>query len=213
MTREGEVEHGGGRLRPAEALEILATIDEATLDGHHMSHVAESYVMAGSHARGVALLDRAVAMGFYAADYYERISPFLASVRRLRARGGACTRAGGGVRGNGGLISESAPAACQRPMLSSRMAALRCNPRGFARFIGDPLKATLNSSCVMASNSPASVCASLPAIASRERKGGVSRNRLANRTFHGHTSLDIWRYNRFEIALSTGCRTLRRTTT
>jgi hypothetical protein len=37
--------------------------------------------MAGAHAKGVALLDRAVTMGFYPADYYERLSPFFQGAR------------------------------------------------------------------------------------------------------------------------------------
>jgi hypothetical protein len=57
----------------------------STLDGHHTFHLSESYVMAGAHAKGVALLDRAVTMGFYPADYYER------SRRPSRAHGGAAT--------------------------------------------------------------------------------------------------------------------------
>ncbi len=67
--------------RNGEAIEILASVDEAALDGHHTFHLAESYVMAGAHAKGIALLDRAVAMGFYPGAYYERISPFLEPVR------------------------------------------------------------------------------------------------------------------------------------
>lgn len=47
------------------------------------------------------------------------------------------------------------------------MAALRFNPLSFARFIGDPWNAVLNSSCVIARSSRARVCASLPAIAVR----------------------------------------------
>jgi hypothetical protein len=36
---------------------------------------------AGAHAKAVELLDRAVTMGFYAADYYERLSPFFVDLR------------------------------------------------------------------------------------------------------------------------------------
>lgn len=69
----------GGRQDEARA--VLATIDEALLDGHHLFHLAESYAMAGDHAKAVALLDRAVTLGFFAADYYERMSPFFVVLR------------------------------------------------------------------------------------------------------------------------------------
>ena len=67
--------------RKMEALEILATVDEGLLDGHHTFHLAESYAMAGAHEKGVALLDRAVTMGMFPADYFERFGPFFADVR------------------------------------------------------------------------------------------------------------------------------------
>ena len=66
---------------PAEALEILATVDESMLDGHHTFHLGESYIMAGAHERGIALIDRAVTMGFYTGEYLERICPFYDAVR------------------------------------------------------------------------------------------------------------------------------------
>jgi hypothetical protein len=65
-------------------------------------------------------------------------------------------------------------------------AALRFSPRSFARFIGEPLNAAPSSVCVMPNSS------------------------RANRTFHGHTSWDVWRYTRFEIRLETGGNTLAR---
>jgi serine/threonine protein kinase/tetratricopeptide (TPR) repeat protein len=67
--------------RPAEALEILARIDESRLDGHHTFHLGESYIMAGAHERGIALIDRAIDMGFYTGDYLEWICPFYVAVR------------------------------------------------------------------------------------------------------------------------------------
>ena len=67
--------------RQAEAIDILATVNEAALDGHHTFHLAESYVMAGAHDKGITLLDRAVTMGFYPADYFERLCPFFEPVR------------------------------------------------------------------------------------------------------------------------------------
>ena len=66
---------------PAEALEILATVDGSMLDGHHTFHLGESYIMAGAHERGIALIDRAVTMGFYTGEYLERICPFYDKVR------------------------------------------------------------------------------------------------------------------------------------
>src|SRR5690606_15496268 len=67
--------------RPAEALEILATIDESMLDGHHTFHLGESYIMAGAHERGISLIDQAITMGFYTVEYLERICPFYQGVR------------------------------------------------------------------------------------------------------------------------------------
>ncbi len=71
----------GARGQHAEARAVLEAIDETPLDGHHIFHLAESYAMAGAHAKAVELLDRAVTMGFYPADYYERFSPFFADIR------------------------------------------------------------------------------------------------------------------------------------
>ena len=71
----------GAEGQQAEAMTVLETIDESPLDGHHLFHLAESYAMAGAHAKAVELLDRAVSMGFYAADYYEHLSPFFGEIR------------------------------------------------------------------------------------------------------------------------------------
>ncbi len=60
---------------------ILATVNEAMLDGHHPFHLAESYAMAGAHDKAIALLDRAVTRGFYPADYYARFCPFYEVLR------------------------------------------------------------------------------------------------------------------------------------
>ena len=43
---------------------------------------------------------------------------------------------------------------------------------------------------------------------SRARNGESSANSGENFTFHGHTLWEMWRYNRFEIPLTTGQRTL-----
>jgi serine/threonine protein kinase/tetratricopeptide (TPR) repeat protein len=67
--------------RRDEALELLSHVDELALDGHHTGHLAESYAMAGELDRAVALLDRAVTLGFYPYDYYARLSPFYEPLR------------------------------------------------------------------------------------------------------------------------------------
>jgi hypothetical protein len=67
--------------RHAEALEVLSRVDETSLDGHHTFHLAESYSMAGEHDRAVALLDRAVTMGFYPHEYFARLCPFFEGLR------------------------------------------------------------------------------------------------------------------------------------
>jgi tetratricopeptide (TPR) repeat protein len=67
--------------RSREALDIVASVDEAALDGHHTMHLAESYAMAGEHERAVALLDRAVTLGYYPYDFYARWCPFYEPLR------------------------------------------------------------------------------------------------------------------------------------
>ena len=67
--------------RPAKALDILAIVDESVLDEHHTFHFGESYIMAGAHERGIALIDRAVTMGFYTGEYLDRICSFYETVR------------------------------------------------------------------------------------------------------------------------------------
>jgi Flp pilus assembly protein TadD len=67
--------------RRDEALERLSHVDELALDAHHTFHLAESYAMAGDHERAVALLDRAVTMGFYPHTYYARLCPFFEGLR------------------------------------------------------------------------------------------------------------------------------------
>ncbi len=67
--------------RRDHALELLSQVDELALDGHHTFHVAESYAMAGDHDRALALLDRAVTLGFYPHTYYARLCPFLEDLR------------------------------------------------------------------------------------------------------------------------------------
>ena len=72
----------GAEGRQAEAQALLDTIDQGPLDGHHMFHLAESYAAAGAHEKAVALVDRAVSMGFTGvSDYCERYSPFFVALR------------------------------------------------------------------------------------------------------------------------------------
>jgi len=73
--------HAAATGQQAEALALLATIDEGSLDGHHTFHLAESYAMAGAHEKCAVLLDRAVTMGFFPADYLERLCPFYKGMR------------------------------------------------------------------------------------------------------------------------------------
>ena len=75
-----------------------------------------------------------------------------------------------------------------RPTLPSTTAALRFNPAQLRALHRRPLNAALNSSCVIASSSRASVRASLPAIASRAANGLPAGSARENFSFHGHTS-------------------------
>ena len=99
----------------------------------------------------------------------------------------------------------------ERPLsheVPSTTAALRSSPRSFARLVGEPLKAALNSGCVMPRISRASVRGSSLPNTSRGAYGEWSGSSRANRTLRGHTSRDVWRDDRFEIRLETGDRTL-----
>jgi hypothetical protein len=58
--------------------------------------------------------------------------------------------------------------------------------------------------------SVASVTASFPPRNSRARNGESSASACENFWFHGHTSWEMCRYNRFEIPLSTGRLTRRK---
>ena len=84
-------------------------------------------------------------------------------------------------------------------------------PASFARFIGDLRNAALNSSWFIASRSSASVVGSLPAITGRGANAG-SFSSCANLMFHGQHDWDECPYTHFRIPLSTGRRTLSRTT-
>jgi hypothetical protein len=73
------------------------------------------------------------------------------------------------------------------PTLPNTTAAFRFIPRSFARFIGEPLNAALNSGCVMPNSSRASVRASFVPNAGRGANGEPSGSSWANRWFHGQT--------------------------
>jgi hypothetical protein len=97
------------------------------------------------------------------------------------------------------------------PRFPSTTAALRFNPRSFARFMGLPLNAALNSSCVIARSSSASRRAFFPRRTSRVASSATPFCR-ANRTFQGHTSWECGRYTHFEISLAAGSQTFAKST-
>jgi adenylate cyclase len=66
--------------RPDAALARIASIDIAPLDAHHQFHLAESFIMAGHHERGLDLLERSV-QGFYPYLFMDKYCPFLDPVR------------------------------------------------------------------------------------------------------------------------------------
>jgi hypothetical protein len=62
------------------ALERIAALDLAPLDHHHLFHLAESFILAGEHSRGLDLLEQAVP-GFYPHLYLSEYCRFLDPVR------------------------------------------------------------------------------------------------------------------------------------
>ena len=60
--------------------------------------------------------------------------------------------------------------------------------------------------------SVASVTAPFPAMNSRAWNGESSASACENSTFHGQQVWEMCRYNRFEIALLTGCLTIGKST-
>jgi hypothetical protein len=66
---------------PDLGLEVLGSVDTATLDGHQSWHLAEAFAMAGDHDRAIQLLEQAVERGNYPYDFFERHGPFYASLR------------------------------------------------------------------------------------------------------------------------------------
>jgi eukaryotic-like serine/threonine-protein kinase len=70
----------GLRGRPREALAWIADVDAAPLDGHQLFHLAESFIVAGEHERGLDALEQAVP-GFYPYLYVAEYCRFLDPVR------------------------------------------------------------------------------------------------------------------------------------
>jgi len=137
-------------------------------------------------------------------------------------------RASNESRASGDPILPSAHAACSRTEVSSSdrasesagtadgsatlprtIAALRLNPRSLARFIGEPLNAAENSDWDVANSSRASEDAPLPEMTARGANSGTFSS-CANLMLNGHTSWEMCRYTHFEIRLSTGGLTLRK---
>lgn len=104
-----------------------------------------------------------------------------------------------------------APAPSARSACPSTTRALRLSPANFARFIGDFRNAALKSACSIARRSRASVSAFLPAMNARGLNAG-SFSSCANLILNGQQLWAECRQNHFRIELSTGRRTLSRTT-
>jgi eukaryotic-like serine/threonine-protein kinase len=66
--------------RAQAALECLAPIDIVPLDAHQRFHLAESFIAAGDHERGLDFLEQAVS-GFYPYPFIREHCPFLEPVR------------------------------------------------------------------------------------------------------------------------------------
>ncbi len=67
--------------RKGEALEMLANVDTAVLDGHHRFHLAEAYAMAGDAPRALALFEQAVDSSFYPYQFFSSYCPFIQPLR------------------------------------------------------------------------------------------------------------------------------------
>ena len=96
---------------------------------------------------------------------------------------------------------------------SSTTTAFRLSPTNLARFMGDFRNVALNASWSSARMSVASVTASFLAMNARARNGESSASSCENFTFHGQQLWEMCRYNRCEILLMTGSRTLHRVRT
>jgi len=67
--------------RKAEALEMLARVDTAPLDGHHRFHLAEAFAMAGDTPRALELFEQAVDTSFYPHQFFSSYCPFIQPLR------------------------------------------------------------------------------------------------------------------------------------
>jgi len=66
--------------QPASALSRIAALDVELLDAHHQFHLAESFIVAGAHDRGLELLERSAA-GFHPYPFMSEYCRFLDPVR------------------------------------------------------------------------------------------------------------------------------------
>lgn len=80
--------------RRNEARAILEPIDLTVLDGHQLFHVAESFVVSGDTARGMAVLEMAIDRSFHPYDYIAEHCPFLEPLRGLPDFGRILEKAG-----------------------------------------------------------------------------------------------------------------------
>ena len=67
--------------RKGEALEMLAQVDTAPLDGHHRFHLAEAFAMAGDLPRALNLFEQAVDSSFYPHQFFTSYCPFIEPLR------------------------------------------------------------------------------------------------------------------------------------
>ena len=63
------------------ALATLAPFAEANLNHHLSFHIAESFIAAGDHTRGLALLEDAMNKGFHPYDFVREFNPLLDPIR------------------------------------------------------------------------------------------------------------------------------------
>ena len=104
-------------------------------------------------------------------------------------------------------IASSIGTSASAPIVPSTNTAFRCNPRSFARFIGEFLNAALNAPCDICNRSRARVRASLPASARRALNARLVSS-CENCTYHGQQDCETCWYTRFELQLATGYQTL-----
>ena len=82
--------------RSTSALERIAPLDVELLDAHHQFHLAESFIAAGAHDRGLELLERSVS-GFYPYPFMSEYCRLLDPVRETPRFQAVLARAKDGV--------------------------------------------------------------------------------------------------------------------